>query len=107
MRCRTIGKARKERLSQELIDRLAATGFLRETPDQTDSYERGLIAPSRVARLASHGVRSKGLEHETMHRLIMTSQAYRQSSKVESQETLAADPDNALLSRMPLRRIPI
>ena len=40
-----------------------------------------------------------------MHRLMMTSQAYRQSSKVASQATLAADPDNSLLSRMPLRRM--
>lgn len=30
--------------SQEIIDRLAATGFLRNTPDPTDSNERGLIA---------------------------------------------------------------
>ena len=37
-------KNAKGTASQELIDRLAATGFLRETPDQTDSYERGLIA---------------------------------------------------------------
>ena len=37
-------KSAKGTASQELIDRLAATGFLRETPDQTDSYERGLIA---------------------------------------------------------------
>jgi mono/diheme cytochrome c family protein len=30
--------------SQEIVDRLAATGFLRNTPDPTDSNERGLIA---------------------------------------------------------------
>jgi Protein of unknown function (DUF1549) len=30
--------------SQDLIDRLAATGFLRATPDQTNANERALIA---------------------------------------------------------------
>ena len=30
--------------SQQIIDRLAATGFLRNTPDPTDSNERGLLA---------------------------------------------------------------
>lgn len=39
-----------------------------------------------------------------MHRLMMTSQAYRQSSRV-SAETLGADPGNSLVSRMPLRRM--
>src|ERR1051326_8707228 len=39
-----------------------------------------------------------------MHRLMMTSAAYRQSSKVTpAQEQL--DPDNTLVSRMPLTRL--
>ena len=39
-----------------------------------------------------------------MHRLMMTSDAYRQSSRVD-EARLAADPENALVSRMPLRRM--
>ena len=39
-----------------------------------------------------------------MHRLMLTSQAYRQTSRVD-EATLAADPENALLSRMPLQRM--
>ena len=35
---------RKEKVTPELIDRLAATGFLRTTPDPTDAPERGFIA---------------------------------------------------------------
>ena len=37
-------KKAKDTASQELIDRIAATGFLRATPDQTNSEERALIA---------------------------------------------------------------
>ena len=43
MRCRTIGK-RQRSADQEMIDRIAATGFLRTTPDPTNSNERGLIS---------------------------------------------------------------
>ncbi|MFN7921658.1 MAG: DUF1553 domain-containing protein [Bryobacteraceae bacterium] len=47
---------------------------------------------------------SRGWSVKAMHRLMMTSAAYRQSSRV-SAEAQAADPENALLSRMPLRRM--
>ncbi len=47
---------------------------------------------------------NSGWSIKQLHRLMMTSAAYRQSSQVsEQQERL--DPDNALLSRMPLRRM--
>lgn len=39
-----------------------------------------------------------------IHRLLMNSRTYRQSSRITS-ELLAADPQNRLLSRMPLRRM--
>ena len=35
---------RQEKVTQELIDRLAATGFLRTTPDPSDAPERGFIS---------------------------------------------------------------
>ena len=39
-----------------------------------------------------------------MHRLIMNSRTYRQSSQITEQKR-ALDPQNRLLSRMPLRRL--
>jgi hypothetical protein len=47
---------------------------------------------------------SSGWSMKSMHRLMVTSEAYRQSSKVDAALT-AADPDNVLVSRMPLRRM--
>jgi hypothetical protein len=46
----------------------------------------------------------RGWSIKTMHRLMMTSAAYRQSSRVDDKAE-AADPENILLSRMPLRRM--
>lgn len=47
---------------------------------------------------------SSGWSLKHLHRLMMTSQAYRQSSRI-SEITLQKDPENKLLSRMPLRRM--
>ncbi|NDJ10597.1 MAG: DUF1553 domain-containing protein [Acidobacteriia bacterium] len=47
---------------------------------------------------------AKGWSLKTMHRLMVTSEAYRQTSQV-SEALLAADPENAMVSRMPLRRM--
>ncbi len=47
---------------------------------------------------------SSGWSLKHMHRLMMTSQAYRQSSRI-SQVAFQKDPENKLLSRMPLRRM--
>jgi len=41
---------------------------------------------------------------KSMHRLMVTSEAYRQSSNVDA-KLAAADPDNVLVSRMPLHRM--
>lgn len=46
----------------------------------------------------------RGWSLKTMHRLMVTSEAYRQSSQI-SDELAAKDPDNTLLSRMTLRRM--
>jgi mono/diheme cytochrome c family protein len=53
--------------------------------------------------LATEFVRS-GWSMKSMHRLMVTSEAYRQSSNVDAALS-AADPDNVLVSRMPLRRM--
>lgn len=59
--------------------------------------------PELLDWLATEFVRS-GWRMKTMHRLIMTSNAYRQSSRFDP-ATHAEDPDNVLLSRMPMRRL--
>lgn len=41
---------------------------------------------------------------KSMHRLMMTSRAYQQSSSLEG-DRLAKDPDNQLISRMPMTRL--
>ncbi len=45
-----------------------------------------------------------GWKLKRMHRLMMTSQAYRQRSRV-NEAVLLADPENNLVTRMPLRRM--
>jgi hypothetical protein len=47
---------------------------------------------------------ARGWSMKAMHRLMVTSDAYRQSSRVV-ESVRAADPENELLSRMPLRRM--
>jgi hypothetical protein len=59
--------------------------------------------PELLDYLAMEFVRS-GWSIKAMHRLMVTSAAYRQSSQL-TPELAAADPDNRWLSRMPLRRL--
>jgi len=80
-------------------------------------FGRGIVAsPSNFGRsgtppshpelldwLATEFVQN-GWSIKHMHLLMITSAAYRQSSQT-SETLLAADPENALLSRMPLRRM--
>ncbi len=80
-------------------------------------FGRGIVAsPSNFGRsgtppshpelldwLATEFVGS-GWSVKHMHRLMMTSAAYRQTSQ-SSEALRAADPDNSLLTRMPLRRM--
>ena len=59
--------------------------------------------PELLDWLATEFVR-QGWSIKAMHRLMMTSQAYRQASVVDS-AMLAADPENVLLTRMSLHRM--
>jgi hypothetical protein len=59
--------------------------------------------PELLDWLSNEFVR-QGWRMKPLHRLILTSRAFRQSSVVSS-EQLEGDPDNVLLSRMPLRRL--
>jgi hypothetical protein len=71
-----------------------------------DNFGRAGARPSHpelLDWLAVEFVR-RGWDVKAMHRLIMTSNAYRQSSRVDPAPT-KADPDNRLLSRMPLQRM--
>lgn len=70
------------------------------------NFGRSGVAPSHpelLDWLATEFVRT-GWSIKSMHRVMMTSSAYRQAS-VSSGESLAADPENILVSRMPLRRL--
>ncbi|MFN7925979.1 MAG: DUF1553 domain-containing protein [Bryobacteraceae bacterium] len=69
------------------------------------NFGRSGVAPSHpelLDWLATEFV-ARGWSLKKMHRLMMTSTAYRQSSSL--QQPPAADPDNVLLSRMPMRRL--
>ncbi len=70
------------------------------------NFGRSGIAPSNQELLDWLAVEfvTKGWSMKQVHRLIVTSQAYRQTSKVDA-KTLAADPENAMVSRMPLQRM--
>ena len=59
--------------------------------------------PELLDWLATEFIR-QGWSMKQMHRLMMTSSAYRQVSSV-STESKRVDPDNALLSHMPMRRM--
>ena len=59
--------------------------------------------PELLDWLATEFVR-RGWSLKALHRLILTSTAYRQSSLLDPQANVA-DPDNVLLSRFPLRRL--
>jgi hypothetical protein len=59
--------------------------------------------PELLDWLSTEFVR-RGWSQKAMHRLLMTSTAYRQSSAA-SPEAVKADPDNALLSGFPSRRM--
>lgn len=61
--------------------------------------------PELLDWLATEFVRG-GWSLKTLHRLIMTSTAYRQSSHLDPAASAAQrDPDNGLLSRFPMRRM--
>jgi hypothetical protein len=70
------------------------------------NFGRSGVAPSHpelLDWLATEFV-AKGWSTKAMHRMMMTSAAYRQSSQV-SDAALAKDPENILVSRMPMRRL--
>ena len=88
------------------VNQLWMRHFGRGIVPSVANFGRAGAAPSHpelLDWLATEFV-EKGWSMKAMHRLMMTSRAYRQTSKVDVAVT-AADPENALVSRMPLRRM--
>ena len=89
-----------------MVNRMWMRHFGRGIVASPDNFGRTGEPPSHpelLDWLATEFVRS-GWSVKHMHRLMMTSTAYRQASRKDG-EALAADPDNALLSRMTMRRM--
>ena len=92
--------------SRVMVNRLWLNHFGRGLVSTPANFGRTGSPPSHpelLDWLATEFVRS-AWSIKAMQRLMMTSEAYRQSSRVDP-ATEKADPDNILLSRMPLRRM--
>ena len=92
--------------SRVMVNRLWAEHFGRglvSTPANFGKLGDEPTHPELLDWLATEFVRS-GWSLKGMHRLMVTSQAYRQSSSV-AKNSLEEDPDNKLVSRMPMRRM--
>ena len=92
--------------SRVMVNRLWAEHFGRglvSTPANFGKLGDKPSHPELLDWLATEFVRS-GWSLKRMHRLMVTSQAYRQSSSV-GQAALEQDPDNEMVSRMPMRRM--
>lgn len=89
-----------------LVNRLWQTHFGRglvATPNDFGAQGESPTHPELLDWLADTFV-SSGWSIKHMHRLIVTSAAYKQSS-IASEAALRYDPDNRLRSRMPRRRL--
>ena len=89
-----------------MVNRMWMRHFGRGIVSTPDDFGRAGAPPSHpelLDWLATEFVRS-GWSLKHMHRLMMTSTAYRQASR-KAGPALGADPDNALLSRMSMRRM--
>jgi len=89
-----------------MVNRIWMNHFGKGLVASPSNFGRNGVPPSHpelLDWLATEFVRS-GWSMKAMHRLIMTSAAYRQTSHVDS-AVHQADPDSVLLSRMPMRRM--
>jgi len=92
--------------SRVMVNQLWMRHFGRGIVASVANFGRSGVLPSHpelLDWLATEFVASGG-SMKQMHRLMMTSEAYQQSSAVDESLT-AKDPENVLLSRMPLRRM--
>ncbi len=89
-----------------MVNQLWLRRFGRGLVASPSNFGRSGVAPSHpelLDWLATEFV-SSGWSLKHMHRLMVTSTAYRQTS-LKDPKLVAADPGNVLLSRMPLRRM--
>ena len=89
-----------------MVNRIWMRHFGRGIVATPDDFGRAGARPSHPELLdwLSTEFKRSGWSVKHMHRLMMISRAYRQVSR-KSEETVSADPDNVLLSRMPMRRM--
>ncbi|MEZ6050974.1 MAG: PSD1 and planctomycete cytochrome C domain-containing protein [Planctomycetaceae bacterium] len=92
--------------SRVIVNRIWRHHFGRGIVETLDDFGRAGARPTHPELLDWLSVEfvENGWSIKQLHRLIMTSATYRQSSVVTS-EQLRLDPENRLLSRMPLRRL--
>ncbi len=103
---RWLTQPRHPLTARVMVNRMWMRHFGRGIVATPDNFGRAGAAPSHpelLDWLATEFVRS-GWSVKHMHRLMVTSRAYRQASR-KADEIVSADPENALLSRMPLRRM--
>ena len=103
---RWLTQANHPLTSRVLVNQLWMRHFGRGIVASPANFGRSGLPPSHpelLDWLATEFVAS-GWSIKHMHRLMMTSTAYRQTSQT-SEDLEAADPENELLSRMPLRRM--
>jgi hypothetical protein len=92
--------------SRVMVNQMWMRHFGRGIVASVANFGRSGVAPSHpelLDWLATEFV-ARGWSMKQMHRLMMTSEAYQQSSAVDP-AVVAKDPENALVSRMPLRRM--
>lgn len=92
--------------SRVLVNQMWMRHFGRGIVPTVSNFGRSGTAPTHpelLDWLATEFVRS-GWSMKAMHRLMVTSTAYRQGSRVD-EKLMAADPENALLTRMQLHRM--
>lgn len=89
-----------------MVNRIWMHYFGRGIVTTPGNFGRTGAAPSHPKLLdwLARELTGKGWRLKTIHRAILLSSAFQQSSRVTA-EREAADPENVLLSRMPLRRL--
>lgn len=89
-----------------LVNRIWQQHFGRGIVRSLDNFGRTGALPSHPELLdwLATELPAEGWRLKQLHRLIVTSRTYRQAS-LPTSEALAADPDNALWSRFPRRRL--
>jgi hypothetical protein len=89
-----------------IVNRVWKHHFGRGLQEPLDDFGNAAGTPTHPELLDWLAVRfvEQQMSLKWLHRQIVTSATYRQSSTV-TQQHLTADPDNRLLSRMPLRRL--